>query len=342
MNNNFEKDFTQLMNRDKEIPINVRKTLDQTYDIIRVKSKKKKVNFIWKKFAAAACALIITGVVLMNEQVMASINDFFNFEDKGIEDAVHHGFIQENTSVATNQGIKITLDNYLSDANKMSISFQLVFENPSILKNTNDVSMDYRIKNGDGAYIEEFIPDTKTLKNENRYVSSLEYRVPILDAETGSVQFDVLMESHQGNIPTLKDAVVEVESVNVFYGADKMEKIDGNWKLPLTKNEKSYKTFQYVMLDSGSNIQVFEANANPTSLHVTFSLNGIYEDENTFANRIKIIDEEDNEYQAKGFEISKRNGKTIISTNFPITSYNGSQNLKLIVEELGEVELVKK
>lgn len=342
MKNNFEKEFTQLMNGDKEIPVNVRKTLDQTYDIIRAQSEKKKVNFIWKKVVAVACALIITGVVLTNEQIMASINEFFNFGDKGIEEAVHNGYIQENNSEATNRGIKITLDNYLSDANKMSISFQLEFENPSFLKNANDVSMDYRIKNGDGDYIEEFIQDTKTLKGENRYVSGLEYHVPILDAETGIVQFDVLMESHQGSIPALKDAVVEVESVHIFYGADKMKEIDGNWELPMTNNEKSNITVQYEMLDSGSNIQVSEANANPTSLHVTFSVDGIYEDENTFAHRMKIIDEEGNEYHAKDFGISKKNGKTVISTNFPITSYNDSQNLKLIVEELGEVEIVKK
>lgn len=57
---------------------------------------------------------------------------------------------------------------------------------------------------------------------------------------------------------------------------------------------------------------------------------------------MKIIDEDGNDYQAKGFELSTQNGETIISTNFPITSYNNSNKLKLIVKEIGEVELLKK
>ena len=103
MKNSFEKEFNQIMSEKKEIPVKVRQSLDQSYDIIRAKSKKKKVNFIWKRVAAAACALIVTGVVLTNENVMASINEFFNFGDKGIEQAINNGFIQENNSTVTDQ-----------------------------------------------------------------------------------------------------------------------------------------------------------------------------------------------------------------------------------------------
>lgn len=129
---------------------------------------------------------------------MAGINEFFNFGDKGIEQAVNNGFTQENNSEIADQGIKITLDKHFSDANKLGISFQLVFEDPSILNNAREVSMDYRLKNGDGDYIVEFIPDTKTLKSENRYISGLEHQNPILDVKTGRIQYDVLLNSNQG------------------------------------------------------------------------------------------------------------------------------------------------
>ena len=170
MKNKFEKEFNQVMNEKKEIPVKVRHSLDQSYDIIRAKSKKKKANFIWKRVATAACALIVTGIVLTNEHVLAGINEFFNFGDKGIEQAVNNGFIQENKSSVTDQGIKITLDKHFSDANKLGLSFQLVFEDPSILNKVREVSMDYRLKNGDGEYIDEFIPDTKPLKSDNKYI----------------------------------------------------------------------------------------------------------------------------------------------------------------------------
>lgn len=344
MKNNFEKEINQMMNEEKEIPVNVRQSLDQSYNMIRAKAKKKKVNFIWKRVATVACALIVTGVVLTNDQVMASINNFFHFGDEGVEQAVNNGFTQENNRAATDQDIKITLDHYFSDANKIGMRFQLAFEEPTVLKNVEDISIDYRIKNGDGEYIEEFIPDTKPLKGENKYISGLEYHLPILDAKTGIIQFDVLMESHQGNIPALQNAMVEVESVNIFYGTDKMKKIDGNWELPVTNynKEKLDSSVQYTMQDADSIIQVSKATANPTSLNLLFSLDGIHEDENMFAHGMKIIDEDGNEYYAdSGFSMDIKNNVTVISTNFPITSYHNSEKLKLIIEGIGEVELYK-
>ncbi|MES1047294.1 DUF4179 domain-containing protein [Heyndrickxia oleronia] len=342
MKNSFEKEFNQMMSK-KEIPGTVRKSLDQTYDIIRAKSNKKKINFIWKRVATAACALIVTGVVITNEHVMAGINEFFNFGDKGIEQAINNGFTQENNRAVTNQGIKITLDKHFSDANKLGISFHLVFEDPSILNNAEEVSMDYRLKNGDGEYIGEFIPDTKSLKGNNRYLSTSEQQNPIFDVKTGRIQYDVLFNSNEGIIPTLKDAVIEVESVNILYSSKKIKKIDGHWKLSVSNmnKEKSNLTVQYTMLDKASTIQVSAANANPTSLNLTFSLEGVYDNENTFAN-MKVIDEDGNEYQATDFGMSTKNNKTIISTNFPITSYNNSKKLKLIIEGIGEVKLIKK
>ncbi|HWI50145.1 MAG TPA: DUF4179 domain-containing protein [Rummeliibacillus sp.] len=344
MKNNFEKEFNQMMNEKKEIPVKVRQSLDQSYDTIRAKSKKRKSNFIWKRVATAACALIVTGVVLTNEHVMAGINEFFNFGDKGIEQAVNNGFTQESKSTVTDQNIKMTLGKHFSDVNKLGISFQLVFEDPSILNNAEEVSMDYRLKNGDGEYIVEYIPDTKPLKGDNRYISSLDHQNPILDVKTGRIQYDVLINSNKGIIPNLKDAVIEVESVNVLYGTEEVKKIDGKWELSLANKdkEKSDLTVQYAMKDQSSIIKVTKANANPTSLNLTFSLDGIYDNENTFAHRMKIIDEDGNEYQATDFGMSIKNNETIISTNFPITSYNNSKKLKLIVEGIGEVELFKK
>lgn len=343
MKNKFEKEFSQIMNENKEIPVKVKQSLNETYDIIRTKSKKKKVNLIWKRVATAACALIVTGVVLTNEHVMAGINGFFNFGDKGIEQAVNEGFTQENNSIATNQDITITLDKHVSDSNKLGLSFQLVFEDPSLLNNVEEVSMDYRLKNGDSEYIGEFIPDTKPLKGENRYITGYEDQTPILDVKTGRVQYDVLLNSNEGIIPNLKDAVIEVETVKVLYGTGVLKKIDGNWELPVANKSdgKSNLIVQYTMQDSASIIQVSEANANPTSLNITFSLNGIYDNENTFAHHMKILDEDGNKYRAKDFGMSTKSNKTTISTNFPITSYNNSKKLKLIVEGIGEVELQK-
>ncbi|WP_338780243.1 DUF4179 domain-containing protein [Metabacillus sp. FJAT-52054] len=345
MKNDFEKDLGQIMNKEKEIPVTVRQAFDQSYESIRAKTKKKKVQFIWKRAAAAACALIATGVVLSNEHVMAGINGFLHFGDKGIEQAVNNGFTQEDHSTAADQNITITLDRHFSDHNKIGLYFKLSFEDASILKNVKAVSMDYRLKNGDGEYIDENIPDTKPLKGNNQYLSSSEHQNSLQDVKSGNIQYEVLATSNDGMLPDLKGAVVEVESVNVFYDKEKLKKINGSWDLQVTEKNKetSGKTVQYVMKDAVSNILVSKAEANPTSLNLIFSLNKVYEDENVIADHIKVIDEDGDEFASDGsFSMDRKKNKTIIYANLPFTSYNDSSKLTLVIEGIGEVELVKK
>jgi hypothetical protein len=344
MKNNFEKEFNQVMNESKEMPSNVRKSLDKSYDLILAKSKKKKSNLIWKKVTAAACALLVTGVVLTNEHAIAGINEFFKFGDQGIERAITEGFTQVSNSTATDQDIKVTLERNFSDANKLGMSFQLLFEDSTLLENdVKEISLDFRLKNGDGEYLLEFIPDTKPLKGNSRYVSVIERKNSVVDVKTGKVQFEFIANANEGTIPSLKDAVVEIESINIFYGNEEFKKIDGEWNVNVenTFKENADSVIEYAMHDKTSIIQVSSAKANPTSLNLTFSLEGLYTNEKVFAD-MKILDEYGKVYPSKDFGISNKDNKTFISTNFPLTSYNKSKKLTLIVEGIGEVELLLK
>ncbi|MCA1057521.1 DUF4179 domain-containing protein [Rossellomorea aquimaris] len=342
MKDHFEIDLKKRLNEKKELPDSVRESLDEAYSIIRAKSKKKKGIIIWNRVAIAACALLVSVGVLTHKQVMANLNDFFHFGDKGIDQAVHEGYVQEADSIATDQGIKIKLSRHFSDANKVGMSFMLEFEDPSILKNAEEVSMDYRLKNGDGEYIVEFIPDTKPLKGSHYDLSISEQQNPLFDTESRKIQYDVLVSSNNGEIPELKDAVIEVESVNVFNDA-RIKKTNGNWELKVgnQKNNTSDGIVRYITKEPSSIIQVSKADAYPTSLNLTFALKGKYENENTFANNMKIIDEKGNEYPATNFSFIFDGEKTVISTNFPFSSYHYSNTLKLIVTGVGEVDLVQ-
>lgn len=343
MKKNFEKDLLEVMNKEKEMPGIVRQSLNQSYDIIRAKSKKKRERFLWKSVIAAACALIISVVVLTNEQVMANISDFFSFGDKGIEQAINKGYAQRNVSTATDQDIQIAIRKQFSDSNKVGLSFQLDFANPSLLKNAREVSMDYRLKNRNEEYIEEFIPDNKPLKGNARYISSSEQQNPVLDKNTGRVQYEVILNSNQGNIPNLINASLEIESVNIIYNSGKSLKIDGDWQLSVATNAngKSKLTMQYVALNE-TVINITKAVANPTSFNLSFTLDEVYIDENTFPNHMRLTDEDGNEYQATNFAIKRINNKTIISTNFPLSSYSHPQKLKLSIDRIGEVLLGRK
>lgn len=342
----FDKEIDQVINRKQEMPSNVRRSIDQSYKIVRARSKKKKKFFIGKRVVAAACALLITGVAITNEHVRAGITSFFHFGDQGIERAVTEGFAQKSNSVAVDHHIKISLKQHFADANKLGMSFELAFEDPTLLKNdVREITLDFRLKNGDGEYIHEHIPDTKPLKGHNSAsISGSEHQNPIIDKKTGIVQYDVLVDSNEGKIPSLKNAVVEIESINIFYDGN-LKKVDGKWDLPLSnkKNEKVDSTIEYVMVNQPSALHVTSAKASATSLNVTFAVDGLHgKDENKFLG-MKIIDEEGKEYDySGGFRIRESNKQTMISTNFQITSYNKSKKLTLVVGEFGEVELVKK
>lgn len=348
MKTDFEKEFKQVMTEEKEIPVTVRKSLDSAYANIRTQSKKNKKRIIWKRVTAVACALLITGVVLTNERVIASINNFFNFGDQGIERAVTEGFAQDNNSSAIDQDVTITLQQQFSDVNKIGLSFQLAFEDPTILDDkVTEVTMDFRLKNGDGEYINESIPDTKPLKGSNKYqVSGIGMHNPILDEKTGIVQFDVIIDSNKGMLPSLQDAIVEIESINVFRGIgfETLNKIDGNWDLAVANQDKGkpMTIIEYAMNDSSSIIQVSSAKASPTSLNLIFSVDEIFDNETPFVHTMKIIDKEGNEYLTDGFNIDEQNNQTIIAVNFPVTTYHNAEKLTFVIEGIGEVELLKK
>lgn len=346
MNDNFEKEIKQLLNEKKEMPTVVRKSLNHSYDVIRAKSKKKKQNKVWKQVAVVACSIIVAGGLFTNEHVRASISELFDFNDKGIERAVEEGFTEKSNSAVTDQGITVALNEYFADEHKLGFSFQLTFEDTSVLqKPVRQISFDYRLKNGDGEYIIENIPDTKPLKGTGKYfISDGEDKLVFMDAKTGRLQYDIVRESEVGDIPELRDAVIEIESVNIFYENDEMKKIDGVWNLPIensTKKEKSTKV-EYIAAEQSSNIKLISAKASPTSLNLSFSVDEIVKDENAFID-MKVVDEKGEEYtSSQGYSTEVENDKTIVYANFPITSYDKMETITLKTRSFGEIKLKRK
>lgn len=344
MKDDFENELNQHMNKEGKLPDNVRHSLDNSYNIIQQQTKRKKSNIVWKVVTSAACALFATGILLTNEQVMASITNLFNFDDKGIDRAVTEGFSRENNSVAKNENVEIILEQQFSDSNKIGLSFQLDFKDPTLLEDIVELSMDYRIKNGNGEYIMEFIPDTKPLKGKPlKYSAGVDHRYTITDKNKGISQFEAVITSNAGQLPNLKDAVLEIETINLFREDSNLQEINGEWNLPIT-NKNDYKTIEYVMDDKASLIQVIDAKANPTSTSLTFTVDGVYIDENKFMD-MKIFDENEKEYASDNgysMDIDKKHNKTSISANFQLTSYDDAKKLKLVIEGIGEVELLRK
>lgn len=340
MEDNFEKQLIKVFSEEKEIPSIVRASLDSTYDRIRTTPKKKN-KVVWK-IAVAVCCVVISGAMVTNESVRASIKTFFNFNDKGVEKAVNEGFVNENSSSVYDNGIKVTLDSYFADSNKIGLSLKLKFNDSKMLKGIDKVSLDYRIKNGNGEYIKEFIPDTKPLRGKSEYISGGGGGSKI-DLENNEVQYDVILESNEGSIPKLENAVVEVETVNFFKNDKKFKGIDGIWNLELNKGKSNaVNSVEYKVENNASKIEIISAKSSPTSFNVTFAIDEKYIDEKRFRTKnIKLIDESGQEYESSDYSCKSKDNKKVIATNFSLSSYDNVDKLKLIIASIGEVELKK-
>lgn len=341
MKDDFEKEIIKALNEEKEIPKEVRMSLDSTYDRIRTLPKKKNKAVL--KIAVAVCCIAILGTLFSSESVRASIKTFFKFNDKGVEKAVNEGYVNQNGNSAYDNGVNFTLNSYFVDSNKIGLSIKIKFDDSKTLKEIDSVSLDYRIKNGNGEYIEEHIVDTKPLKGKNKYISSIKENNSGVDFVNNEVQYDVILESNKGEIPNLENAVIEVETVKLFKNDKVINGIDGIWSLEFNKGKAiSANPVEYKAKKNGSKIEIISAKSSPTSFNINLSVDGKYEDENTFCmENMKLIDQNGEEYICDGYSSEIKNNKTIISTNFPLSNFNNVDKLKLIIASIGEVELEK-
>lgn len=354
MKKEFEKEFETLMMKQHEIPNDVKERLTNTYEMIQVQSKRRKKKSTWVRITAAACTLLLAGGLLVNEQVRAGISDFLGIQDKGIEKALVEGFGVDNDSSATDQDVQVTLKQNFADANKIGLSFLLEFKDKTLLdSDTIEVSLGYRLINGDGEYILDLIPKDETQGNGG-YISSFTPN-PVIDIKRGIVQYDVVLESNHGNLPSLKDAVIEMEEIIVFLDYDfqklteelgpnfdvPMYKIVGEWDLTLINhpNDRPTPTFDYVIKEPSDDIEVISAIASPTSLNMQLVVDSeAFGPEGQF---MWIADEAGIEYASEGYHLKENGGKTTVDVNFPISSYHNADSLTLIIDYLGEVELLK-
>lgn len=346
MENKFEKDLDNELQKETEMPDVVRKSLDDVYYLIENKSKRKKG--LWKKGVVAACCLLMLGTLLTNEKVKAMISPFLSFNDKGIEMAIKEDFVQVNSSSAVDKNIKISLDSCFYDSNKIGLSFKLKFDDVKLLKgDIEKIGLFYSIKNGDGEYIVEFISPEKPFKGKQSIIGEIIEKNPIMDLKKGEVQYDVVLDSNKGNIPKLKDAKIEIESVNFFYketyqdffieNNDNFKAIDGTWDLAISNKQEQIKYVEYVAPNNKSKIEILSAKSSPTSFNIKFAINTIFKNNKLFLiENIKLVNEKGEKYESQGWDLEEKDGKTIISTNIPVSSYKNVNKYKLIFSNIVE------
>jgi len=284
---------------------------------------------------AAACILAL-GVLAANSSVIASIKGFLGFNDTGIEKIVDEGLLKLIDSRASDKNIALSLDGYLYDSYKMAFIMTARFEDADLLQGIDEVNLDFRVKNGDGTYMAEIIPDTKPLKADTlpHVINSLSV-AKYIDYVKSEIQFYVVLESIKGGIPKLREAVVELETINLWKSGRKLKEINGQWHLAL--NEYGYlgeEIVKYRVQKQSPGLEILSALSAPTCFHITFALNTAIEGSGGLF-QMKLIGENGEEFEDQGFMIEEDEGKTIVTTNFQASAFRGSSKYTLKVFSIG-------
>lgn len=232
MGNKFEKDSIDSMQSNTEISEVASKALENT-DSISGMRDNRRLSLIRRVMVAAVCLIVIAGAFLSNEAVRAVIKPVFGFGEKGIERTSDEGKVQQNKSSSINQNIRVTLDNYNYNSYKLGLNFKVKFDDNKILKDYQSVSLEYRIKNGNGEYIIEIVNDNKPLKGKTNIISTVSENNSAMDLKSGEIRYNFSIESFNGRIPELENATIEIESVRVIDKKGNIKVINGSWNLPI-------------------------------------------------------------------------------------------------------------
>ncbi|WDF05243.1 hypothetical protein [Shouchella hunanensis] len=251
-----------------KLPKVVSESLNQAYREIQVSGKKKRRFRVWKQVSLTAVGLFVIGMAT-NEDVQASIKDLFYSNDPGVEKAVANGYGTAEESMARDEDVTLTLAHHFIDERKMGTYFTIQFDDKTVLEDVTDVSIDFRIKNGDDEYVVEQIPDTKPLRGtEASYVSS-GYTSSKLLTKYGLAEIEYLFENRTDRpFPQLENALLSVESINLFQG-NEVKKIDGEWLFNLENTEREL-LVAYRPVEKPANVEFVTTEVSATNLDLAF------------------------------------------------------------------------
>lgn len=335
MENNFEEKIYEVFRDNQEMPAAVRTALDNTYDEIKKSGKGVRVNMFWKKSLVAAACILALGMLAANNSVIAGIKGFLGFNDTGIEKIVDEGLLKPIDSEASDKNIVLSLDGYLYDAYKMAFIMTAEFEDADLLREIDEVNLDFRVKNGDGTYITEIIPDTKPLKAALPHAINFFSVAKYIDHAKSEIQFYVVLESIKGRIPKLEEAVVELETINLWKSGRKLKEINGQWDLAMNEDGcLGEEIVKYRAQKQSPDLEILSALSAPTSFNITFVLNAAIEGSGGLF-QMKLVAENGEEFGDQGFMIEEDEGKTIVTTNFKASAFRGPGKYMLKVFSIG-------
>lgn len=325
------------MNREQEIPDIVQKAFDRSYAEIRSKSKKKTKKRWWKPIsAAAACAVLASGMILSNDTAMAKLKAFLGFEDAGIELASQNGEVQYVGVSQSSQDVTVTLKNTFADAYRVGLQFEILPRNIDI-RDIQHMSIEYRIYDSKGKEIDAHVSDTKPL-NSKGFTDNAEEQM--LKGTDQSIILEQILQSNKRAWPSLENAQLVIESIHFFTEKKGIVTINGEWPFTLTPTKVVTQSFEVEKAVEG--IQLQSATLTNGSMHVSLMVDAdLYEDENQFF-KWALTNEKGESFYARGANVELKDGKTVVNLVYPYSIWNKEKQLSLNIKGYEKLKLISK
>lgn len=344
MNNELESKILKSLSDDSEIPESVIRKSETAFTQIRkmqseVKERKKSSMRKRKIYIAAVAlfgALMIP--IMTSDSAIAAIKSFF-YKDAGIQKATDNGYVQavDDDSVK-DKGIAVKVDQVVVDKTKMAFSFQLAFDDVSLISAADRVFMDMVIRDDEGKYIEAD-------GNPNSLTSGMDWNTNVSQKENGKVVYNVVLQSPEGKFVNMNVLEVDIHSIALYkkHGDKPYKVIEGNWISMIGLDEK-FTMQQTVKYDAEDHpvVKVMYAEMLPTGMSIQFSIAEKVDE--SILHKVTLVDETGKTYEPSNIASMDytEDGKDLISMTFEATAYDELDALTMKLEDIAGQDLTVK
>lgn len=228
------KDINKLEERIK-FKIAISKIDDEEKDI----TMNKKKILINKKIGLVACAFLIFTTGVFAKDIENYIKKIFNNSTEAINSAVENGYVQnEDMDYVYDKDIGIKVDNLVLDNLNLDISFNFETKKGNV-KSIRFDTFNIKTESGKIVYNSEFEyvenPDELPIYNSLTWNNAPE--------KISNTNFsDSILLGLRQNSEDFNKLYFEIESLNLVYEDETVEKVSGFWSFNITIDEKMKKS----------------------------------------------------------------------------------------------------
>ncbi len=245
---------------------------------LKVSLEKRGINFA---YAILLALIIFVFGVIYSDEIIAFIKNMFINSSKGVDTAIDNGYIQEDINKSSiSKGIEVSVDSILMDDYNLCILFKINSKDVD-LSNLKEIEIPNLIITDENNNL--IVTKNKEPSDLNSYVSENNDKLHH-DISNGSEDWKIVNEfengitlsynTHSDKFPNSKKLNIILDTINLIYKDDSINKINGNWNIKVNLSEEytNRDDILYTMINSNENVTLEYAKVSNTGCSVKLDL----------------------------------------------------------------------